>query len=126
MLFGRGWCEGEEARPWAVALLRRAPEGGTPSEVLDDGSALHRTMLGYVPMALDGASAREWLATLGEELSSVHDDPRGVLFFPDVLAIRGRTYAEVVAEVGWSGVWVRSGACPPARERSASPRCGSS
>ncbi len=99
-----------------MALLRRSsnvePTAGVPSgegsltDVLDDGAVLHRTLLSYVRMTLDGASARAWLRTLGEDVAALHDDPRGVLFFPDVIRIRGRTYAEVVREIGHAGVWV--------------------
>lgn len=137
MLFGRH--EGEATRPWAVALLRprSSAKPGALVEVLEDGAVLHRTLLSYVPITIDGLVARAWLATLGEDVPALHGDPRGVLFFPDVLQIRGRTYADVVGEVGYAGVWVAAGplsedeqlrfaAFPRGRAPSASRRFGSS
>ena len=34
-----------------------------------------------------------------------HDDPRGILFFPDVCEFRGKSYEAIVAEVEGAGVW---------------------
>lgn len=75
-------------------------------DVLDDGSVLYRTLMSYVPMTFDGLIARAWLTGFGDDLPLVHHDPRGVLFYPDVLRVRSRTYDDVVREVGYAGVWV--------------------
>lgn len=74
--------------------------------MLDDGAALHRTCTSYVAAAVDGLAARAWLARFGEDLEAMHEDPRGILFFPEVLRIAARTYEGVVAEVGGAGVWI--------------------
>jgi hypothetical protein len=104
--------------PNAVALLRpRSQE--TLSAHLDeeearmvdflyDGSVLYRTGMAYPPMTFDECIARAWLTGFGEDLQELHWDPRGVLFFPDSLRLRGNSYREIVREVGYAGIWVKA------------------
>lgn len=77
-------------------------------DFLDDGSVLYRTGMAYPPMTFDELIARAWLTGFGEDLKQLHEDPRGVLFFPDSLRLRGNTYREVVREVGYAGIWVKA------------------
>jgi hypothetical protein len=44
-------------------------------------------------------------ALIGESSLAQHDDPRGVLFVPDVAAPKAQSYDAVVDEVGEGGVW---------------------
>jgi len=79
---------------------------GIYAEALDDGSFLLHTFQPFAVFAESTGEARAWLAQFGDALSEAHDDPRGVLFFPDTLEPEAQTYAGVVAEVGEEGVFV--------------------
>lgn len=104
--------------PNAVALLRPQslqklsahldPEDARMVDFLYDGSVLYRTGMPYPPMTFDECIARAWLTGFGEDLGQLHDDPRGVLFFPDTFRLRRATYREIVREVGYSGIWVKA------------------
>lgn len=79
---------------------------GIYAEALDDGSFLLHT---FQPFALFAASddvAHTWLDQFGEALGDVHDDPRGILFFPDSIEPEVSTYEGVVEEVGEEGMWI--------------------
>ncbi|HVH42715.1 MAG TPA: hypothetical protein VM925_10240, partial [Labilithrix sp.] len=76
------------------------------AEALDDGSMLVHTFQPYAAFEASPAAGREWLSQFGEALSDVHDDPRGLLFFPDFIEPEGRTYDAVVAEVEGEGIWI--------------------
>lgn len=106
----------------AIALFRpRAPEklkpfldldddneesDGLYAEELEDGSVLVHTFQPFELFERNPSEAREWLAQLGDVLPDVHDDARGLLFFPDTCEPEGSTYDAVVAEVAPSGVWI--------------------
>jgi hypothetical protein len=78
---------------------------------LDDGTVLLSTMQTY-------GSAFELRTILahafGGALADVHDDPRGVLAFPDVCEPKARSYDAIVAEIGSAGVWLPLD--PPSQE----------
>ena len=111
-----------EAEPDAVALFHPAdPEALKPfldlddateesegiyAEELEDGSFLLHTFQPFAIFEENGSAAREWLAQFGEALNDVHDDPRGILFFPDTLEPEATTYAGVVEEAAGEGVWI--------------------
>jgi hypothetical protein len=79
---------------------------GIYAEELEDGSFLLHTFQPFAIFEENGSEAREWLAQFGDALDQVHDDPRGVLFFPDTLEPEATTYAGVVEEAAEEGVWV--------------------
>ncbi|AKT43295.1 hypothetical protein [Chondromyces crocatus] len=87
---------------------------GLYAEALDDGSFLVHTFQEYALFAEDAGAGQEWLAQFGEDVGDIHDDPRGILFFPDSIEPEGQTYEAVVAEVGEQGVWVSMAALVPA------------
>jgi hypothetical protein len=79
---------------------------GLYAEALDDGSVLVHTFQSHAAFQASPLEGRAWLTQFGADLPRVHDDPRGLLFFPDVCEPSGRTYDAVVAEVGSAGVWI--------------------
>lgn len=80
---------------------------GIYAEELEDGAFLLFTFQPYAQFMATPAYGKLWLAQFGEEMGEIHDDPRGVLFFPDTLEPDAQTYAAVVAEVGDKGVFVQ-------------------
>lgn len=109
----------------AIALLRpKNPEALRPfldlddgdesdglyAEELDDGAFLVHTFQPFAVFQADVDEGRVWLAQLvtgtKEGLSEVHDDPRGVLFFPDADAPEAETYDAIVSELEGKGVWI--------------------
>jgi hypothetical protein len=109
----------------AVALLRVKSMGAVQDRLkpqpfhrplmkqLDDGSVLLSTLARFGARGSNELPLRICLTQLfGNDLASIHDDPRGVLLFPDVAEPRGRTYEAVVAEVGAVGVWLPVEAVP--------------
>ena len=104
--------------PNAVALLRPRsldtlsahldPDEARMVDFLYDGAVLYRTGMAYPPMTFDELIARAWLTGFGDDLEDLHDDPRGVLFFPDTLRLKGSTYREIVREVSYAGIWVQA------------------
>ena len=87
--------------------LERAQLPASCIEPLDDGSALFSSMARF---AKDGPNEYELRVLLtclfGDDLAKIHDDPRGVLVFPDACEPRGRTYDSLVTEVAEAGVWL--------------------
>lgn len=79
---------------------------GIYAEELEDGSFLLFTFQPFSLFAQHPDVARAWLMQLGEALAEAHDDPRGVLFFPDTVEPESQSYAEVVTEVGDEGVFI--------------------
>lgn len=76
-------------------------------EPLEDGSALFTSMARFGKDGPNEYELRVLLTCLfGEDLAKIHDDPRGVLVFPDACEPRGRTYESLVAEVAEAGVWL--------------------
>lgn len=104
--------------PNAVALLRPRslqklathldPEEAKMVDFLYDGAVLYRTGIAYPPMTFDELIARAWLTGFGDDLDQLHDDARGVLFFPEALRVRGSCYRDIVREVGYAGIWVKA------------------
>lgn len=79
---------------------------GLYADVLADGAVLVHTFQPFEAFAADPGEGRAWLAQFGEQLGLVHDDPRGVLFFPDELEPDAASYAAVVEAVEAGGVWI--------------------
>ena len=79
---------------------------GLYAEALDDGAMLVFTFQPFEVFEQNPDEAQEWLAQFGEALADVHDDPRGLLFFPDTCEPEATTYDAVVTEVGERGVWI--------------------
>jgi len=104
--------------PNAVALLRPRSlrklsehlddEEARSVSFLYDGAVLYQTGIAFPPMTFDELIARAWLTGFGDDLADLHDDRRGVLFFPENLRVRGCSYAEIVKEVGYAGIWVKA------------------
>lgn len=94
-------------KPRKMSLLRGVLEPESDSaEVLDDGTILLSTFVRHAEIERDVDTGREVLTAYGQALVDAHEDPRGILFYPDVCEPRGRTYAEILAQVGDAGVWV--------------------
>jgi hypothetical protein len=86
------------------AARRAAPPTLRP---LDDGAVLWFTHVRFGTTNRHQLALRAMLTDLlGDDPASVHDDPGGVLFFPDVCEPQARSYAGVVAEVEDAGVWI--------------------
>jgi len=79
---------------------------GIYAEALEDGSFLLHTFQPFALFAESDDVAHTWLEQFGEARGEVHDDPRGILFFPDSIEPEVSTYAGVVEEAGEEGVWV--------------------
>ncbi len=91
----------------AIALLRvralsPAPESGLRVEPLEDAALVHT---GEDFASEPAALTIQLYASLGAELESEHDDPRGIFYFPEVAAPKARTYEGVIEEVGEGGMW---------------------
>ncbi len=92
----------------AIALVR------IPSAVLTSGGVPSARLMPLRDATLVFTTARfgdegDELAIalrhlLGEALD-LHDDPRGILFFPDVAEVQSTTYDAVIAELDDSGLW---------------------
>lgn len=113
--------EQEEAAPDAIALFRPKNKSmilpfldlddseesdGLYAEELEDGSFLVHTFQPFGVFEANPHEARVWLEQFGRVLPEVHDDPRGLLFFPDDNEPESMTYDAVVTEVGEDGVWI--------------------
>jgi len=79
---------------------------GIYAEALDDGAMLVFTFQPFEVFEQHPDEAQNWLAQFGDALPDVHDDPRGLLFFPDTCEPESTTYDAVVTEVGDRGVWI--------------------
>jgi hypothetical protein len=79
---------------------------GLYAEELEDGSFLVHTFQPFDVFIANPNEARAWLKQFGPVLPEVHDDPRGLLFFPDDNEPESTTYDTVVKEVGDDGVWI--------------------
>ena len=94
----------------ALALLRIgrlsvppiAPGVGVHVEHYGDASVVST----FVPF--DAAAPDEFSLALRKQLGAAldaHDDPRGILIFPDVVEFHGKAYEAIVREVAASGFW---------------------
>lgn len=78
---------------------------GIYAEELSDGAFLLHTFQPYEVFANDPDEAATWLEVFGDALPDIHDDARGMLFFPDDVEPDATTYEAVVTEVGERGQW---------------------
>jgi hypothetical protein len=69
---------------------------------LNDASLVH-TQIDF--SADPEEMTRALIALVGAPVLAAHQDPRGILFIPDVAAPTSRSYDALVAEVGEGGVW---------------------
>lgn len=78
------------------------------AERLADGAFLVHTFQPFAVFQGDPDEGRVWLEAFGDVLDGAHDDPRGVLFFPDEPAVEGDTYDAIVAETEAArrGLWI--------------------
>ena len=83
-----------------------AESSGIYAEALEDGSFLLYTFQPFEAFTEDPSVAHAWLAQFGEALADVHEDPRGLMFFPDDVEPEGTTYEGVIEEVGEDAFWV--------------------
>jgi hypothetical protein len=79
---------------------------GLYAEALEDGSFLVHTFQPFEIFQNDPDEAQLWLSQFGDALVDVHDDPRGLLFFPDTHEPVATSYDAVVAELADVGVFV--------------------
>lgn len=93
-------------RPYLDLDEESEESNGLYAEALDDGSVLVHTFQSHAAFQASPVEGRAWLSQFGADLPLVHDDPRGLLFFPDVCEPSGRTYDAVVKEVGAAGIWI--------------------
>ena len=94
----------------AVALLRVSGLGAPRTRVGTEHHVEHRgdaTLL-HTMNRFEGAAPDEHALALRELLGAAldaHDDPRGILFFPDVCEPAGDDYEAIARAVGRAGVW---------------------
>jgi hypothetical protein len=71
-------------------------------------AVLVHTFFPHRDLAVDVMGLRLTVAKLfGGELEALHDDPRGLLCYPDVVdSAGGETYADLVGRVGKRAVWL--------------------
>lgn len=79
---------------------------GIYAEKLDDGTYLVHTFQPFEVFLENPDEALSWLEQFGDALPDCHDDPRGLLFFPDDLEPEGATYDAVIAELADQGLFV--------------------
>jgi hypothetical protein len=96
----------EKLKPFLDLDDESEESDGLYAEALDDGAMLVHTFQPFEVFEDNPSEAREWLAQFGDVLADVHDDDRGILFFPDSHEAEARTYDAVVAEVGDDGIWI--------------------
>jgi len=76
---------------------------GLYAEPLADGAMLVHTFQPFELFRDDPRAISEWLAQFGDALPDVHDDPRGLFFFPDSTEPNATTYEGVLDEVAQAG-----------------------
>ncbi len=96
----------EKLRPFLDLDDESEESEGLYAEVLEDGAVLVHTFQPYEVFAANPAEAFEWLEQFGDDLPEVHDDPRGLLLFPDSFEPKATTYDGVVAEMADKGFFV--------------------
>lgn len=99
----------EKLRPFLDLDEDSEESDGLYAEQLPDGSVLVHTFQPYEVFAENPAEVQEWLAQFGEALPFIHDDVRGLLFFPDDHEPTATTYDGVVAEMADKGIFVPLG-----------------
>src|SRR6188474_379904 len=94
----------------AVALLRISGLGAPRTPLGTEHYVEHRgdaTLL-HTMNRFEGAAPDEHALALRELLGAAldaHDDPRGILFFPDVCEPKGADYEAIASAVARAGVW---------------------
>lgn len=79
---------------------------GLYAEALADGSFLVHTFQPFSAFEDDPDEVLEWLSQFGDAFADIHDDPRGLLVFPDTLEPDAQSYEQVVAAVEHDGIWI--------------------
>jgi len=85
---------------------------GLYAEKLEDGTYLVHTFQPFEVFANTPLEVFEWLSqfeevTAGEAgFEPLHDDPRGLLFFPDSIEPQATTYDALIAELADQGIFV--------------------
>lgn len=99
----------EQLKPFLDLDDESDESDGLYAELLEDGSVLVHTFQPFAVFEENPNEARVWLEQFGDVLADVHDDPRGILFFPDTYEPTATTYDAVVGEMADKGVWVFTG-----------------
>lgn len=76
------------------------------AETLEDGTFLVYTFQPFEVFAQNPDAASEWLAQFGDDLTAVHDDPRGFFVFPDDVEPEATSYEGLIAEIGGNGIFL--------------------
>ncbi|HEU4406901.1 MAG TPA: hypothetical protein VFS43_16660 [Polyangiaceae bacterium] len=76
------------------------------AEALEDGTFLVHTFQPFEVFVQAPDAASEWLAQFGDDLTAVHDDPRGFFFFPDDVEPEATSYEGLIAEIGDGGIFL--------------------
>lgn len=76
------------------------------AETLEDGTFLVHTFQPFEVFAQNPDAASEWLAQFGDDLTAVHDDPRGFFVFPDDVEPEATSYEGLIAEIGGNGIFL--------------------
>jgi hypothetical protein len=79
---------------------------GIYAEKLDDGTYLVHTFQPFEVFLQNPDEALSWLEQFGDALADCHDDPRGLLFFPDDLEPEATSYDAIIAEAADQGLFV--------------------
>lgn len=97
-------------RPKDPTKIRRHVDPDQPGTLLcplADGSLLFHSFVRFAAIEAEPTIIRDWLIqTFGADLGAVHDDPRGVLVYPDICEPRSQSYDAIVAEIEAAAVWV--------------------
>ena len=96
----------EKLKPFLDLDDETEESDGLYAELLEDGSVLVHTFQPFEVFDQNPAEAREWLEQFGDVLPHIHDDIRGLFFFPDTCEPEGTTYESVLNEVADEGVWL--------------------
>ncbi|MFO0738397.1 MAG: hypothetical protein U0270_21060 [Labilithrix sp.] len=79
---------------------------GIYAEKLDDGTYLVHTFQPFDVFLENPEEALTWLEQFGDALPDLHDDPRGLAFFPDDLEPAATNYDAVIAEIADRALFV--------------------
>jgi hypothetical protein len=93
---------------------------GLYAEMLEDGAVLVHTFQPFEAFRDDPRAVAEWLAQFGDALADIHDDERGLFFFPDSIEPEATKYDALIDEVSAEGEGVFLPANPAALEQLAS------
>lgn len=79
---------------------------GLYAEAFEDGTFLVHTFQPFQVFEENPAEAHAWLAQFGPALDVIHDDPRGLLFFPDSCEPAATTYEAIIEELADKGIFI--------------------